>query len=74
MFKKFVLSCLVLVPLFSVGNNNASAAIIDSEPASISYGQTTTTTSRWIYVKFSDTFRLSFFLGQHPEWIVPHPK
>lgn len=28
----------------------------------------------WIYVKSLDTFCLSFFLGQHPEWIVPHPK
>lgn len=30
--------------------------------------------SLWIYVKSLDTFCLSFFFGQHPEWIVPHPK
>ncbi|MEY9980200.1 hypothetical protein [Lysinibacillus sp. RC79] len=28
---------------------------------------------KWIYIKFLDTSRLSFLLGQHPEWIIPHP-
>lgn len=46
MFKKFVVSCFLLVSIFSAGNINASAAIIDSEPGYISYGQQTATTSR----------------------------
>lgn len=28
---------------------------------------------KWIYIKFLDTSRLNFLLGQHPEWIIPHP-